>query len=48
MQSRGLSVKAAAALLTMGYLSFITNVIPNEKLQAYLSQEIESKVNDIC
>lgn len=48
MQSRGLSVKVAAALLTMGYLSFITNVIPNEKLQAYLSQDIESKVNDIC
>lgn len=48
MQSRGLSAKEAGALLTLGYLSFIKDVIPNSQLQEYLDQEIESKVNSIC
>ena len=48
MQSRGLSAKEAGALLTLGYLSFIKDIIPNSQLQEYLDQEIESKVNSIC
>ncbi|MCI5773102.1 MAG: SufD family Fe-S cluster assembly protein [Erysipelotrichaceae bacterium] len=48
MQSRGLKTEEVGALVTMGYLSFIKDVISNEKLQAYLSEEIESKVKAIC